>query len=216
MAEITPKTNRLLTVLVALLVIAVVVQIGYLYRMRHELRTVAEGTAWLMPVHSSHHSNSRATGTAHAAAPKAVRPNQDLNPLDEMQALQQNMNQMFDRALMNFNITTPMESFGQTSMFIPRVDLRDEGDHYLATVDLPGADKSKVDVRVEGQELKISGERSQAFEKTDKHHRAILSERSEGKFERLVPLPGAVQGDRLQTAYDNGILQVTIPKAETK
>ena len=81
--------------------------------------------------------------------------------------------------------------------------------------DLPGVKKEEVKVEVEeGRTLQISGDRwVEKEEKNDKWHRV---ERSSGKFMRRFRLPENVKLDEVKAAMENGVLTVTVPKAEVK
>ena len=81
--------------------------------------------------------------------------------------------------------------------------------------DLPGVKKEEVKVEVEeGRTLQISGDRwVEKEEKNDKWHRV---ERSSGKFMRRFRLPENVKVDEVKAAMENGVLTVTVPKAEVK
>ena len=81
--------------------------------------------------------------------------------------------------------------------------------------DLPGVKKEEVKVEVEeGRILQISGDRRvEKEEKNDKWHRV---ERSSGKFMRRFRLPENVKVNEVKAAMENGVLTVTVPKAEVK
>ena len=81
--------------------------------------------------------------------------------------------------------------------------------------DLPGVKKEEVKVEVEeGRILQISGDRNvEKEEKNDKWHRV---ERSSGKFMRRFRLPENVKVNEVKAAMENGVLTVTVPKAEVK
>ena len=97
--------------------------------------------------------------------------------------------------------------------FLPHTDIAEENGNYVVTMDLPGADKSKINVNVRDRVLTISGESSSETEKKD-GDRFIRHERRSGQFQRIVPLPGPVDADKVQAKHENGILTVTIPKAK--
>ena len=70
------------------------------------------------------------------------------------------------------------------SFTVPGMDLRDDKDHYVVRLDMPGADKASIKVNVEGRMLSISSQRV-AFDQTQSiGDKVILSERSKAQFER--------------------------------
>ncbi|MCL7052242.1 hypothetical protein MKW94_009293 [Papaver nudicaule] len=96
-----------------------------------------------------------------------------------------------------------------------RIDWKETPEAHIFRADLPGIKKEEVKVEVEeGRVLQISGERSrEKEEKTDKWHRV---ERSSGKFLRRFRLPENAKIDQVKASMENGVLTVSIPKAEEK
>jgi HSP20 family protein len=81
-----------------------------------------------------------------------------------------------------------------------------------AEVDLPGIDPGKLDISVvEGNRLTIKGERPVADLPNAVWHR---QERGFGTFEREVTLPTLVDADKVEARYEQGVLKLTLPKAE--
>ena len=96
-----------------------------------------------------------------------------------------------------------------------RIDWKETPEAHVFKADLPGVKKEEVKVEVEdGNVLVISGERSKEKEdKNDKWHRV---ERSSGKFLRRFRLPENAKTDEVKAGLENGVLTVTVPKAEVK
>ncbi|KAL9226647.1 hypothetical protein vseg_002434 [Gypsophila vaccaria] len=104
----------------------------------------------------------------------------------------------------------------ETSVFAnARMDWRETPDAHVFQADLPGVKKEEVKVEVEdGNVLRISGQRAkEKEEKTDTWHRV---ERSSGQFLRKFRLPENAKVEEVRAALENGVLTVTIPKAEEK
>jgi HSP20 family protein len=98
------------------------------------------------------------------------------------------------------------------AQFNPHVDVREREDYYLISVDLPGINKNQVNVECQDGRLRISGERSREDTKNDEHfHR---TERSWGSFERSFQLPSDVEEENIQARFEDGVLEVMIPKTE--
>ncbi|XP_010469948.1 PREDICTED: 17.6 kDa class I heat shock protein 2-like [Camelina sativa] len=97
-----------------------------------------------------------------------------------------------------------------------RVDWRETPEAHVFKADLPGLKKEEVKVEIEEDNtvLKISGERH--VEKEDKNDTWHSVERSSGQFSRRFRLPENVKMDQVKAAMENGVLTVTVPKAETK
>ena len=94
----------------------------------------------------------------------------------------------------------------------PEIDLQDTGDRYSARVDLPGVDKSKIDVRIDDRTLTVSGRREKEAQ-DERSGQAVTRERSFRKFSRALTLPGPVRAGEVTAKYEGGVLTLSIPKA---
>ncbi|XP_020422204.1 18.1 kDa class I heat shock protein [Prunus persica] len=106
--------------------------------------------------------------------------------------------------------------FSENSAFLnTRIDWKETPEAHLFKADLPGLKKEEVKVEVEDNRvLQISGERNvEKEDKNDKWHRV---ERSSGKFLRRFQLPENAKLDEIKAAMENGVLSVTVPKADVK
>jgi len=90
--------------------------------------------------------------------------------------------------------------------------MRETKDALVLTVEVPGVSEKDVTVSITGDLLSIRGERRVADE--GKSQQYLHSERVFGQFERLIQLPLEVQADKVKATYRDGVLQVTLPKAE--
>lgn len=94
----------------------------------------------------------------------------------------------------------------------PSVDISEESDKLVMTVELPGVDKKDVKISLHDNVLTIEGQKSrQAEEQKDKYYRC---ERSYGKFSRSFTIPTKVVADKIDAGYKDGILTITLPKVE--
>jgi HSP20 family protein len=94
----------------------------------------------------------------------------------------------------------------------PRADIHETKDDYLVQLDLPGMDKKDVKIKVEDNFLSISGERkSEQQTGDDKYHRV---ERFSGTFSRSFRLYKDVDAAKIKAKFNNGVLEIRIPKAE--
>ena len=121
--------------------------------------------------------------------------------------IQREMNRMFD----GFFRGTNDEDY-TISTWMPAVDIAEHDDEYLVKVELPGVNKDEVKLTLENNILTIRGEKKQEKEtKRENYHRV---ERSYGSFQRSFTLPAAVKSDKIDASYKDGILTVSLPKAE--
>ena len=99
-----------------------------------------------------------------------------------------------------------------TSSWYPACDVLEDQDSVKIIVELPGLTPDDVKLSLENNLLSIRGEKKQhAEERTERVHRY---ERSYGAFERSFALPTTVDSDKVSASFENGILTVTLPKAE--
>lgn len=130
-------------------------------------------------------------------------------PFHDLEELQQDMNRLFQRGWL-----TPRAPFpGNGNRWLPEVDITEEKDHILVKADLPGMKQEDIAVEVEDDILTIKGERKQETEK--KEGQAHRIERSYGRFLRSFSLPSNVDASKVNAAYKNGVLEVTLPKKES-
>ncbi len=94
--------------------------------------------------------------------------------------------------------------------FRPNVNSREDEDRYYIEVELPGVKKDNVDIKVDGNVLTISGERVVKDEVKDEDYHKVES--LYGLFSRSFTLPEKVDISNIEAEFENGILEVVIPK----
>jgi HSP20 family protein len=99
-----------------------------------------------------------------------------------------------------------------TDVFEPRINFVETDTHFETTVELPGMKPEDFHVELEGNELKISGEKKEEKEETGKTFHRV--ERRFGEFRRAIPLSTTVDADKIAAEYKDGVLTVTVPKTE--
>ena len=95
----------------------------------------------------------------------------------------------------------------------PKVDILEEDDHIVLKAELPGVEKDKISIDVDGRVLTLKGERS--IENEVKEDRYTLRERSYGSFKRSFTLPLETDSEKIKAEYKDGVLNLNIPKPET-
>ncbi|HEY2615402.1 MAG TPA: Hsp20/alpha crystallin family protein, partial [Chthoniobacterales bacterium] len=93
----------------------------------------------------------------------------------------------------------------------PALDLYQNNDNVVAVVELPGMRKEDIEISLQDGVLTIGGERKA---ESGSENGATRTERFTGKFRRSVTLPTRVDANKVKAAYKDGILTVTLPKAE--
>jgi len=121
--------------------------------------------------------------------------------------LRDEIDRLFDLPLAGLTQTSPWMS-GWT----PALDVYEDKDHFTVKAEVPGMRKEDIDVSLHEGTLTISGERKEESE--TKEGGLYRSERYFGRFQRAVGIPTSVMGDKVKAEYRDGILTVTLPKAE--
>ena len=130
------------------------------------------------------------------------------NPFQEFETLLERYNKSGAR-----NLGTRMDNDLTCADWAPTVDIEEDADKYLIRADLPGVDRENIDVKLENGVLSIRGEKRSQSETGEgtRHHRR---ERFHGTFARSFTLPEAVRADAIDASYKDGVLSLSIPKAE--
>ncbi len=96
--------------------------------------------------------------------------------------------------------------------WMPPVDIQETEDAYKLNAELPGLTKDDINITLENNVLRLSGERKLEKDvKKDSYHRI---ERIYGAFSRAFALPQQVNPEGVQAVFESGVLTVTVPKAE--
>jgi HSP20 family protein len=111
--------------------------------------------------------------------------------------------------LENFSIASPRFAAGRV---FPALNIWEQGDELFAEAEIPGVKSEHLEISVVGNELTIKGQRQDAAEDGAAYHRR---ERGVGAFTRVVRLPFEVDTARVQATLRDGILLVTLPKADS-
>ena len=126
-------------------------------------------------------------------------------PVREMMTLREAMDRLFDDAF-----TRPI-NMGAVSA-LPAIDLYQTNDEVVLKAALPGLKSDDVQITVTSDVLTLRGEFKQNGEKKEATYH--IREQRHGVFERSVMLPTDVQTDKAKAEFENGILTITLPKAE--
>ncbi len=131
----------------------------------------------------------------------AVRFNGFNDLFQEMNQFQEEFNRLFSRA-----------GYGRRAAAGPAVNVWADENAVYVEMDLPGVDPDKLDIAVtEGNRLTIQGERPAVELPNAVWHR---QERGYGTFSRELTLPTLVDADKVEASYQQGVLKLTLPKAE--
>lgn len=128
------------------------------------------------------------------------------NPLREMATMRNIMDRLFEERWLD-------ESGMRLSPNLLALDVQEDDANYTVTTELPGVHPDHIQVKLDGETLMIEGEiPEQTVEQEGK--RILVKERRYGKFSRSVRLPQPVNEGAVEAQYENGVLTLTLPKAE--
>ena len=127
-------------------------------------------------------------------------------PFSEIDRLQRQMNRLFDDTV--FNNLNEQNVFSHT----PLAEISETEDALILKLEVPGMEAKDLDVEVTKDSVSIRGERKQ--EKATTENGVSKSQFRYGKFERVIPLPIRINNNNVNAEYKNGILNLTLPKAE--
>ena len=128
-------------------------------------------------------------------------------PFGRTMSVSEEMSQMLDSFLgsSNPNASTALR-------WSPPVDVRETETGFTVRVEVPGVAKDQIQVNLTNNTLTVRGEKKQVVDeaKGEWHH----VERTWGSFERSITLPVRVDGDKITARYQDGVLEITVPKSD--
>jgi HSP20 family protein len=94
----------------------------------------------------------------------------------------------------------------------PPINVFQQGDNFLAIIELPGIAKDKLQIEAKENTIRISGTRATEYEDSASLHRR---ERNFGQFDRTISIPVKLDPDGVKAEYRDGVLAVFLPRAES-
>ena len=130
--------------------------------------------------------------------------------------LVRDIDEIFDRA---FNAPIGFPAFGYDPLkktiegtWMPPIDLTETGKEFILRVEVPGVPRENLDVHLEGELLTLTGHREKKAHEADEN--MLWEERETGRFTRTIRLPKAVEANKVEAVYTEGVLTVRLPKTE--
>lgn len=130
------------------------------------------------------------------------------NPMREMVSLRDEMNRLFEQAFEGGSLG-PWQSSANWGLAL---DVAETDDAFVVTASVPGMKPDDLDITITNNVLTIKGEYK--ADKTIEEEQYHLRERRFGSFGRSISLPVTVDADAVEAKYEDGILTLTVPKAE--
>ncbi|MBD1922440.1 Hsp20/alpha crystallin family protein [Microcoleus sp. FACHB-831] len=123
-------------------------------------------------------------------------------PFQEIETLRRQMDRMFDELARSDR--------GLENSWKPAIELQDTEENLILRAEIPGVDAKDIDVRVTREAIAISGQHR--FENKTEEKGFFRSEFRYGSFQRVIPLPVAIQNEQAKADFKDGILTLTLPK----
>ncbi len=131
------------------------------------------------------------------------------DPFEELRRIQSRINRLFEE----------FERFGEfgalrnvISEVSTPADVIDEGDRVRVVIDLPGLRKEDIEIYAEGSDLVVKAVRKE--EEEEKKGNYLRRERRYGEVYRRIPLPEGLELEKAKASYNNGVLEIVIPRSE--
>ena len=129
------------------------------------------------------------------------------DPFADISQLREQVNRLFEQSL-----TTSGHEPASMRTWAPTVDIEETKDALIIHAELPGIKPEEISIQVEGDTLTLRGERQIQREEKDKQF--VRVERAYGAFQRSFTLGIPIKTDEVNACYNNGVLDITLPKAE--
>ena len=150
---------------------------------------------------------TRQTGTQTSSAYE----DPGVNPFDELEKVQTGLNKAVRESWKR------MKNYQQAGKFFePDADFIEKGSNYILKMDLPGMAKDQINIDASNNRITISGERNTERQTQESNTGVYQFERSSGSFYRSLSLPANANTDQIAAKYENGVLEVTIPKLKSQ
>jgi HSP20 family protein len=142
-----------------------------------------------------------------------------VEPWDDFRRFEEMMNRMFE-SFSGKPTSRRLLSSGERGAVVPSecrepfIDVMDGDKEIIATAEMPGLEKKDIKINVTEDMLEISAETKQEEKKEEKGY--IYRERRSGSYYRAISLPSPVDPDNSKATYENGVLEIKMPKTEVK
>ena len=124
--------------------------------------------------------------------------------------MKQDLDRLFERFFEPsfWPVTSPR---GVEAMWEPTLDFSETEKEFIVRLEAPGMTRDDFDVDIDRSLLTLSGRRE--LHKEEKGEDYLWQERQEGRFLRTIRLPAAIQENRIEASYSDGVLTVRLPRA---
>ncbi|MDY6822056.1 MAG: Hsp20/alpha crystallin family protein [Deferribacterota bacterium] len=128
-----------------------------------------------------------------------------LTPFSGLFDIQDEMNRLFDDFFGTSELPSGID-------FVPSLDISETKNDIKVRADLPGLTEKDIEVNISGDILTIKGSKEEEKEEKDENY--YRKERAYGNFVRQIQIPKKIKADQVKAKFKNGVLTITMPKAE--
>jgi len=130
------------------------------------------------------------------------------DPFRDLLSIQGRMNRLFEQTLSR----SRSEEGIAASTWTPTVDIYETPETIVLKAELPGLSREDIEIQIRDNALTLKGERR--FAKDAQQENYLRIERAYGAFQRSFTLPATIQQDKIRAVFRDGVLELTLPKAE--
>jgi HSP20 family protein len=138
------------------------------------------------------------------------------NPFGMLQRLSDEMDQLMEAVFYGTSSRRQGQQAGVASLWMPDVEVSEQGNQLRVRVDLPGVSKDDVRIEVQDRLLVIEGQRREERSEGDEQRGWRRTERRYGSFYRAIHLPEGADTDKADVHMKDGVLEVTVPLSEQR
>jgi len=135
------------------------------------------------------------------------------DPFEEIKKIQEEMQKSFGHFNSTFSNDPFFEDVYKKLSISPLSDIKGDKNGYTIELNIPGADKQKIDIKTQGNTLSVHAKSTKSTDTNDTNY--IHRERYTQVFQRSFTLPEDADLDKIKSGYKNGILKITIPKKDS-
>ncbi|EKD26703.1 MAG: hypothetical protein ACD_79C01054G0002 [uncultured bacterium] len=141
---------------------------------------------------------------------KSIYPDKEHDPFKTPDNFHKRMNDIFFNEFGNLFYQDDFDS----NVLGLNTDIQELKDKYLIKMDMPGMEKSNINIEVKNHQLFVTGERTNETEEKNNDNKYYKKERSYGSFSNVFPLPENAGEKNITVEYNNGVLSINIPKVQ--
>lgn len=130
-------------------------------------------------------------------------------PMRDFNELQKELNRVFD-VFTDARLTRPAN--GNNGVIVPAAEIEETPESFKLRLEVPGIDPEQLNIEATAEAIAIRGERQSETKVEEKG--MVRSEFRYGQFQRVIPLPARIQNTAVIADYKDGVLHLTLPKAE--